>query len=71
MIFEVLVVDDALMPHDDWMLVEHVEVVTLYVARSAVGDPETLAETWAACRMLERQRAALAPPPLSVGGMAS
>ena len=61
--FEVLVVDDALMPHDDWMLVEHDDVVTLYATRPAMGEPETLAETWAACRVMERQRAA----PVSVG----
>lgn len=51
--YDVLVLEDDEMA-DDWMLIEHVEGMTLAVRRSAMGSPRTYAEAWAAFRALSQ-----------------
>lgn len=51
--YDILVVDDDLMPHDEWMLLERDEGMTLVLRRSAGPIEAVIAEAWGASRLLE------------------
>jgi hypothetical protein len=57
MTYDVRVVEDTALPEDqDWVLMRHGERVTFAVKRSA-QSPQTMAEGWAAYRLLSRHPA--------------
>jgi hypothetical protein len=51
--YDILVVDDDLMQHDEWMLLEHDQGMTLIMRRSTGPIEDVIAQAWGASRLLE------------------